>query len=203
MKKSILIKITFIFFALAVLLLPGAAFAMPMFARQIGRKCTYCHSVFPKLNETGRIFKSNGYRFAEEGEWLKVKDIKTIPVAFEVEVEGIYNRTRMAPGGWIDSSDMKVEELEVMAGGALGTSGRISVLGVLGVAQTEADDGSTDYEPFIGPAFVQVNDLIGPKGEGLLNIRGGQWEVALPNLGSMQKVVKNGYFADSVLDVFT
>ena len=47
---------------------------MPMFAKRIGRDCSYCHVAFPKLNETGRIFKTNGYRFAEEEEWEEVAE---------------------------------------------------------------------------------------------------------------------------------
>jgi len=47
--------------ATAALLLPGAAQAVPSFARQTGMACEACHTVFPELTPFGRRFKLNGY----------------------------------------------------------------------------------------------------------------------------------------------
>ncbi len=47
--------------ATAALLLPGAAQAVPSFARQTGLACEACHTVFPELTPFGRRFKLNGY----------------------------------------------------------------------------------------------------------------------------------------------
>lgn len=189
----------------AALVVPGAcapAFAMPFFARQIGRDCSYCHTAFPKLKETGRIFMSNGYRFVDEGEWMDVRNLKVTPVAIEAEVEAAFDRVESG-GEWDESSDMKIEELELLAGGAFGKSGKISARATLGVEQGEDEDGNTTYDAFIGTAFVQVNDLLGPTGEGLLNLRAGQWEIGLPFLTHSQRTVNMRYFAQSVFDLIT
>ncbi|HXZ48016.1 MAG TPA: cytochrome C [Usitatibacter sp.] len=47
--------------ATALLLAPGAALAVPSFARQTGMACEACHTVFPELTPFGRRFKLNGY----------------------------------------------------------------------------------------------------------------------------------------------
>lgn len=180
------------------IVLPVESEAMPFFARQIGRDCTFCHTAFPKLNETGRIFRSNGYRFAEDEEWKDVKDLTTIPIAMEVEAEGIYNKDKKS-GVETTSSDMKVAEVEISMGGPMGKTGAISVLGMVGIE--ELSIGS--YEVDIPSAFVQVNDLVGPTGSGMLNLKAGIWEVAMPFLSSWQKVIKNRYLAEKTLGVFT
>lgn len=183
-------------------LLAAKASAMPMFARQIGRKCSFCHTAFPKLNETGRNFKSGGFRFSEEEEWINIKDMKYLPFAIEAEVEGYYNKTKSG-GVWSDETDMKIEEVELMGGGAFGKTGRISALAVMGIEQTEGTDGSTEFDSFLGPVFIQVNDIFGDTGSALLNMRAGQWEVALPFLSQTQSLIHNKYFATKNLNVFT
>lgn len=44
----------------------GTAFNMPMFARKLGTECTTCHTVIPKLNQTGMNFRAAGFRMADE-----------------------------------------------------------------------------------------------------------------------------------------
>lgn len=174
---------------------------MPFFARQIGRSCSFCHTQFPKLKEAGRIFRANGYRFEDEGEWKEVEEYEVLPAAFEVEVEGKYDRTESS-GARSTSSDMVIEEVEVMAGGAIGESGRVSALAMLAVAQGDSG-GTATYETTLPSAFIQVNDLIGPRGSGLLNLRAGQGQVALPHSGCSQKVIHNAYFAESTLGLYS
>lgn len=189
---------------LVSILLPVAAGAMPMFARRIGRDCSYCHTTFPKLNETGLIYASNGYRFADEGEWpTTMAELKeAVPVALEIELEGVYNKTRK-DGVWKKDVDKKIEEIEVMAGGSFGKTGRLSVLALAGISQLEGDDGSTDFRTFLGPLFLQVNDILGPRGEGLFNLKVGQWEIGLPFISGGRRVIHNQYFAETEFDLFT
>lgn len=170
--------------------------AMPMFAKRIGRDCSYCHIAFPKLNETGRIFKANGFRFAEEEEWEEIKDMNALPLAIEIEIEGIFNKTKSG-GIWSDKSDMKIEEIEILAGAVLGKEGRVSVHGVIGVEETD-----TGFESF-SHGYIQINDLIGPNGEGVLNLKVGEYEVALPFLSKSNAIIKNNYLALSSLNVFS
>ncbi len=44
----------------------SSAQAVPNFARQYDKKCSYCHSAWPQLNAKGRQFKELGYRIAGE-----------------------------------------------------------------------------------------------------------------------------------------
>lgn len=187
-----------LFLALAVLaVVPADALAMPFFARRIGRDCTYCHIAIPKLNETGRVFRANGYRFAAEEEWQHAKDWKAVPVAVEAEVELAYNRFKTS-GARTESNDMKVEEVELFAGGPMGKSGRVS--SVIGVAF--ADNGS-GVDTTVSKAFVQVNDLAGPSAEGWLNLRAGRWDIGLPFLNTLGSPAGNAYLADTTLNVLT
>lgn len=176
---------------------PTPAEAFPFFSRQIGRDCTYCHTLFPKLNETGRIYRSNGYRFEGEGEWKEIKDITGIPASLEVEVEGIYNKIKTG-GLRTETSDAKIEEVEISAGGAFGKSGKVTVLGTVLTGQT---DTGTDTR--INKALVQINDLIGDTGAGVLNLRAGQWDIGLPFLTPARQVILNTYLASSAMDVLT
>lgn len=196
MKKGLFV---IVLMAFGWVLAAQDASAMPHFARKVAKDCTFCHSVFPKLNETGRIFRRNGYRFSEDMEkWaVEVKDWTTFPMSAEVEIEGVYNNDTKA-GVKTKESDMKVDEVELMFGGAMGKTGKISVLGVIAVAQEE-----DDYETGIGPAFVQINDLMGEEGKGFLNVRAGQWAIALPFIGPDQRVVMNQYLAAKTLGVFS
>lgn len=180
----------------AAMLLPSGAEAYPFFSRMVGRDCTFCHTVFPMLNETGRVFRSNGYRLAAD-EWKDVKDWQGVPLSAEVEVEGAYNRVR-SNGAWTESSDLKVEEAEIAAGGAFGRTGRVTAL--LAVVSGQTDTGT---ETSVHKAFIQVNDLIGPTGEGAFNLRAGQFDIGLPFLNTLGTPVSNRYLADSVLGVIT
>lgn len=162
-------------FSLIAFFRVSPAEAHPSFARHVGRDCGYCHTAFPKLNDTGRTYLANGYRFEAEGEWREVKDLQSIPVSFEVEVEALYDNIRKA-GDWAEASDLKVEEAEIMAGGAFGKQGRVTAL--VSAAVQQANDGT--FNTVIPKAFAQVNDLAGPAGAGFLNLRAGIDDVGLP-----------------------
>lgn len=175
-------------------LLPSAAEAFPSFARQVGRDCGYCHTAFPKLNDTGRTFLFNGYRFEAEGEWRAVKDLQSMPVSFEVEIEGLYDNIKTA-GVRSEASDLKAEEAEVMAGGAFGKDGRVTAL--LSVAVLQKDDDS--FETVIPKAFIQINDLLGPTGAGKLNLRAGIDEIGLPFFRPSSTPISNAMFAETLI----
>jgi len=184
----------------ALAFLPVDAGAMPFFARRIGRDCSYCHMAIPKLNDTGNIFRSNGYRFVAEDEWEDARDWKTFPVAVEAEVELLYNRFKTG-GARTESNDMKVEEVELFAGGPMGKSGRVSTL--VRVTFSDTGDTGSGLDTTVDKAFVQINDLAGPSGEGRLNLRAGRWEVGLPFFNAMSSPLGNGYLADRTLNILT
>lgn len=180
------------------ILAPKNAEAIPAFARQVGKDCTLCHLAYPKLTETGRIFRANGFRFAEDGQWKEVKDMTSAPIAMEVEVEGLVNNDKDKTGKTkTQSSDLVVEELAFFAGAPMGKTGKVSAYANATV--TQSPDGT--YETGTGAAFVQVNDLIGGIGNGMLNLRAGQWDVSLPFLARNESPIKNRYIAQKKLGI--
>ncbi len=44
----------------------GTAQAVPSFATKYEKNCSYCHNAWPQLNNKGRKFKEQGYRFKED-----------------------------------------------------------------------------------------------------------------------------------------
>jgi hypothetical protein len=53
---------------LMVIVAPEQAEAIPAFSRQTEKSCSTCHDAFPKLNQTGQNFRTNGFRFPEDKE---------------------------------------------------------------------------------------------------------------------------------------
>lgn len=180
------------------LLIPVEASAVPAFARRVGRDCSYCHNLFPKLNETGRVWRANGLRFEAEGEWQKVKNLTTIPVSIEVEIESKYDETK-ASGIKSTSSDMLIEEVEIISGGAFGNTGRVTAFGAVGIQQ--AADGN--FSSTINNAYIQVNDLAGPTGAGRLNLKAGKSSFGFPFMADFQKAISNRYLAERTLNTLT
>lgn len=181
---------------LSVLFIPSLSDAYPFFSRQVGRDCTFCHSVFPKLNETGRLFRSGGYRLPAEGEWKEVKDLSSLPASLEIEVEAAYNDLT-TNGADVNSSDLKIEEIELFAGGAFGKTGRVSANSAITFEETE-----NGADVSIRKAFLQVNDLLGPMGEGMLNLRAGKWDIGLPFVNTIAPI-SNRYLAESAIGVLS
>lgn len=54
-------------------LLPGAARAIPAFARRYETSCQTCHVAYPKLTPFGEAFRQNAYRFPEGGDEAALK----------------------------------------------------------------------------------------------------------------------------------
>ncbi|TKB62542.1 MAG: hypothetical protein E8D49_02230 [Nitrospira sp.] len=79
-----------------------------------------------------------------------------------------------------------------MAGTPLGKTGRASGYGVVNFAEGNVG---------IGQAYAQINDLLGATGHGLLNVKAGQFDIALPFLSHSQRVIKQRYYAQSQLGI--
>lgn len=81
MKKSIFSVIGLILFAISIsIFMPQEASAIPGFARQTGKACTFCHfQHYPALNEEGRKFKAGGYTDIE-GQGLVTREGLSLPV---------------------------------------------------------------------------------------------------------------------------
>jgi hypothetical protein len=120
-----------------------------------------------------------------------------VPLSAEIEVEGIYNNLKSG-GVRTESSDMKVDEVEITTGGAFGKTGRITA--IVSVISGQTDTGT---DTSIHKAFIQVNDLIGETGEGVLNLRAGQFDIGLPFLNTSGTPITNRYLADSALGLLS
>lgn len=87
----------------------GPAEAIPYFARQYDVGCQTCHSVVPKLNETGLSFRARGYRLPAT---LQRESNPTIPVAVWLGAR-YENRTSA------DADSAFVDKVEVISGGQI------------------------------------------------------------------------------------
>ena len=58
---------------LSVLACAEQALAIPTFSRKYRTSCITCHTIFPRLTDTGEAFRRNGYQFPS-GEEILVKD---------------------------------------------------------------------------------------------------------------------------------
>ncbi|MGB4068645.1 MAG: hypothetical protein WBK08_11495 [Nitrospira sp.] len=176
---------------LVAMLAPQEAEAIPAFSRQTGESCSTCHTAFPKLNQTGQNFRTNGFRFPEDKEWHDIQDMKHVPISGEVEVEAEFTKERGVGAGGQETL-LKIDEVALLAGAPIGKEGRVSAYGVLDFAQGNVN---------VGQAYGQVNDLAGATGQGLLNVKVGQFDVALPFLSHSQRVIKQRYFAQEALGI--
>src|SRR3974390_942418 len=61
---------------LTFFVLTASSFAIPAFSRQYGTSCTTCHIDFPKLNDFGKAFKDDGFKFPKDDEtFLKIPPV--------------------------------------------------------------------------------------------------------------------------------
>ena len=66
-------NIVSVLFASGILLTTITAQAVPSFARDTGKNCSYCHNAWPQLSKKGRLYKELGYRLPD-GERMSFKD---------------------------------------------------------------------------------------------------------------------------------
>lgn len=115
----------------------GNASAVPSFAAAHDKKCSYCHTAWPQLNEKGRKFKENGYRLPE--------DLKGKNDAFTFE-SGSFPISGMLVSRPYDREGNKkvraIHEAEVFVAGALNKK-------YSGFFEIEAED-ETGFDPEFG-----------------------------------------------------
>ena len=74
MKRLFLGGITACLFTLTFI---DRAQAIPTFARKYATSCITCHTVYPKLNDTGEAFRRNGFQFpTDEDVLVKEEPVK-------------------------------------------------------------------------------------------------------------------------------
>ncbi len=169
---------------LVVVAIATPAAAIPAFARKEGQACGFCHTAYPKLNEAGRAYKQNGFRFPGEYGNNIWEEPSGVPLSFTGEVEVFLDHNRPTKGTSNTSGpDGKIDEVEIMGAGTL--SNRASFF-----TEIEFDDqGNAE----LAPIWIQVNDLAGP--QGALNLQIGQYDAGLPFFSEKRRVIRNKYLA--------
>ena len=185
------VMLSFVVSGLLSVFAPKKAEAIPAFSRQTGKSCSTCHSAFPKLNQTGQNFRTNGFRFPEDKEWNDVQDLKHVPLSVEAEVEAEFEKEK----GGQQKSNMHLDEVELQAGLPIGKNGGFSAFSIVSFP------GEAGKSVEVKQAFGQVNDLIGEKGHGLLNLKVGQFDISLPFLSNVQRVIKQRYYSQDNLGI--
>lgn len=157
----------------AVLVLAqGTAFAFPGFARKYSPSnsvftfmpCSGCHDPYPKLTPFGRRFKENGYR--ADGDTQSWKEaIESFPVAL---------RTAATRSGIGDEGGSTRGIVKPIAAGSLGSWASFWVEQSF-VASSDSFNRSN-----INVAWAGVYDVLRSTRSGLLNVRGGAFELDLP-----------------------
>jgi hypothetical protein len=154
---------------LMVLAFVQEAQAVPVFARKYQTSCITCHTMYPKLNDTGEAFRRNGYQFpSDEDVLVKEEPVKlgtdrykdmfpnsiwpsTLPALPPVSVFAIMqNVVHLSPGGQQKTWDMAFpSDIELIGAGTFGSD--IGGLWNVGFAP----DGTVS----VGRVFVQFSNL--------------------------------------------
>ena len=156
----------------ALLLAHGTAFAFPGFARKYSPNtsvftfmpCASCHDPYPKLTPFGRRFRENGYRVDDDTQsWREA--IKAFSVAL---------RTGATRSGIGDGSGSTRGSVKPIAAGSLGSYASFWVEQRFSVTSDSFDRRN------INTAWAGAYDLTRAWAPGLLNVRGGAFELDLP-----------------------
>lgn len=122
----------------------GSAQAVPNFASQYDKKCSYCHNSWPQLNAKGRQFKELGYRMPGDevslGDYLQ--DLEAVPMSALLVARPYDKKER---------GDVKIRalhEVELIVAGALNKFS--------GWFEIEAED-ETNFDPEIKNAVLTYN----------------------------------------------
>jgi len=176
--------------------------AIPAFARKYHTACATCHNNWPELNDFGRAFKINGFKFPKDDEEF-VKDpplvlgaeaqkdnfphsiypgeLPILPIAFRYS--GYFNFNSAQPAevtaasGYVPQTDLfQPNTFTILAAGSFGPSLSFWIDDDLSTGGSGADGG-------LGDGYIKANDFLGhylhiPKND--LNVRFGQFELDLP-----------------------
>jgi hypothetical protein len=178
------------------------AMAIPAFARKYKTACATCHSNWPELNDFGRAFKINGFKFPKDDEQF-VKDpplvlgaeaqkdnfphsiypgeLPILPIAFRYSGYFSYNTPQppevSAAVGYVPKTDLfQPNTFTILAAGSFGPSLSFWIDDDLSTGGSGAAGG-------LGDGYIKANDFLGhylhvPRND--LNVRFGQFELDLP-----------------------
>ena len=176
--------------------------AIPAFARKYKTACATCHNNWPELNDFGRAFKINGFKFPKDDEQF-VKDpplllgaqaqketfpnsiypgeLPILPIAFRYSGYLSYTSqqpsTLAAANGYVPPTDLFAPNtVTLLAAGSFGPSVAFWIDDDLSAGGSGAAGG-------LGDGYIKANNFLGhplhiPQND--LNIRFGQFELDLP-----------------------
>jgi hypothetical protein len=151
--------------------LPQEASAIPVFARKYGFNCTMCHSNFPRLNDFGQRYRSNGYRLMDRESQDQTVLESPAPVAFRTSA-GYSDLKYNEAAGQADVSDFVMNGLDLLSAGLLARN--ISYFMVY-TPQIAAARGVTGQDGSLEMASIVFSDL---GCSSWLNVRVGRFEPA-------------------------
>ena len=176
--------------------------AIPAFARKYKTACATCHNNWPELNDFGRAFKLNGFKFPKDDDTF-VKDpplllgaeaqkesfphsiypgeLPILPIAFRYSGYASYTPPQppavSAAAGYIPKTDLFAPNtFTILAAGSLGPSVAFWIDDDISTGGSGADGG-------LGDGYIKANNFLGhyfhvPQND--LNVRFGQFELDLP-----------------------
>ena len=200
-KKTLSIKL--MLFALVVIeTSPLPLMAIPAFARKYHTACATCHSNWPELNDFGRAFKINGFKFPkDDDDFVKEPplvlgaeaqkdnfphsiypgELPLLPIAFRYSGYFSYNTPQpdavAAETSYLPKTELfQPNTFTVLAAGSFGPSLAFWIDDDLSTGGSGADGG-------LGDGYIKANDFLGhylhiPRND--LNVRFGQFELDLP-----------------------
>lgn len=201
--KLLLVKILFLVIALILFQsLTPRLMAIPAFARKYKTACATCHNNWPELNDFGRAFKINGFRFPKDDDQFVKEpplllgaqaqkesfpnsiypgELPILPIAFRYS--GYLNYTSQQPAalaaanGYVPPTDLfQPNTVTLLAAGNFGPSVAFWIDDDLSAGGSGADGG-------LGDGYIKANNFLGhfmhvPQND--LNVRFGQFELDLP-----------------------
>jgi hypothetical protein len=196
-------KVVVIFWiAGAILSLAPRLMAIPAFARKYRTSCSTCHNNWPELNDFGRAFKINGFKFPKDDEQF-VKDpplmlgaeaqkqnfprsiypgeLPILPIAFRYS--GYFSHTTPQPNpitaasGYVPATQVfQPSTFTIISAGSFGPSISFWI-------DNDISAGGSGAQGGLGDGYLKANDFLGhymhvPPNN--LNVRFGQYELDLP-----------------------
>jgi hypothetical protein len=176
-----------------VALWPGAAHAIPVFARVYNKPCGACHTVYPQLNPDGELFRARGlHGFEPAVEPIRVGphlDVPgTLPVALSFAVGEDINKIDLPGRPDPVNTHFDLPFLAILAGGELGP--HFSFLADFAPIFTNPVNGEIVDNNRVGMAFLQGH---AERWGWLANLKGGLFELPLGTSPRVHRLTNQGY----------
>jgi len=166
-------------------LFPGAASAIPAFARKYGVNCTMCHSAFPRLNDFGQRYRANGYQLP--GRESEDKTVLESPPPFALRTSGGYSSHSATNNPGVEEvSEFQLNGLDLLSAGLFARN-----IGYLVVypPQINPTRGVEGQDGTLEMASVVFSNL----GSSWVNLRVGRFEPAYVALSAKRRLTISPY----------